>query len=255
MFCLQDLFSCICYIEFATQAGRVYQPRQIYSCRQSPNLFECSFHCWTRRRYVFVYILLLNLSQYRKKKVIESHASCCADANTSCNVIAVLQGSVIVFIEITTSEINREQIEAFAFILETKSQEELEKLVEDLSGDNVSVEEVLSVEVGASDIKDADFTVPSPVRAVEVQKTFSDCETSATVTWQAPESNGGATISKYIISCQSETASSPTGAIVDPSVSSTVIGPFQPGTFTCTVKAVNAAGSNEGIQSAPFDVG
>lgn len=178
---------------------------------------------------------------------------CFVDENTRCEVIAVLQGSVIVIIEITTSEPNREQIETFAVALESSSPDVLDQLVQDLSVDNVTVE-VLSFEVGESDAEVPDFTVASAVRNVQVESTTTDCETSVTVTWQAPESDGGATISKYVVFCQSETASSPPGAIVGLATRSTSIGPFQPGTFTCTVSAVNAAGANKGTVSEPFEV-
>lgn len=125
--------------------------------------------------------------------------------------------------------------------------------MQELSVDNVTVE-ILSVEVGESDAEAPDFTVPSAVRNVQVATTTTDCVTSASVTWEAPESDGGATISKYIIYCASPTASSPPGAIVDANQNQATIGPFQSGTFTCTVSAVNAAGSNEGTVSQSFDV-
>ena len=160
---------------------------------------------------------------------------------------------MIVFVEITTIELNKEQIEILAVALESSSQEVLDQLVQDLSVENVSVT-VLSVEVGVSDAEAPDFVVASAVRNVQVETATSDCATSAAVTWQAPENDGGATISKYIIFCSSPTASSPAGAIVGSVIRSATIGPFNPGTFTCTVKAVNAAGSNDGTVSQPFDV-
>ena len=165
----------------------------------------------------------------------------------------MIQGSVIVFIELTTTELNREQIEILAVALESSSQDVLDQLVQDLSAENVIVT-VLSVEVGESDAEAPDFTVPSAVRNVRVDTSSSNCATSATVTWEAPESDGGASISKYIVFCSSATASSPPGAIVASTTRSAAIGPFNPGTFTCTVKAVNAAGANNGTESEQFVV-
>lgn len=172
----------------------------------------------------------------------------------TCEVIAVLPGSVLVFLEITTRESNIEQIEILAVALESEDPEVLNQLVQDLSVEGAQAV-VLSVEVGESDAESSDFTVPSAVRNVQVETTASDCTTTATVTWQQPDSDGGATISKYVVFCSSDTASSPPGAIVGASnIFTANIGPFQPGTFTCTVKAVNAAGSNTGTMSAPFTV-
>lgn len=165
----------------------------------------------------------------------------------------MLPGSVIVFIEITTVELNRESIDILATEIENNDTQVLDQLVQDLTVDNVMVT-VLSVEVGESDAEAPDFTVPSAVQNVQVETATTDCVTSVTVTWQVPESDGGATISKYVIFCNSATASSPPGAIVSSALRSSSIGPFSPGTFTCTVKAVNAAGANEGTVSQTFDV-
>lgn len=165
----------------------------------------------------------------------------------------MLQGSVIVFIEITTIEPNRVEIEILATALKSNDSQALEQLKQNLTADNVTVT-ILSVEVGQSDAQDSDFTVSSPVRDVQVQTSSSDCQTSASVTWKIPESDGGAEISTYIIFCASPTSNSPPGAIVGSDSRSTSIGPFNPGSFTCTVKAVNAAGANDGTVSSLFDV-
>lgn len=166
-------------------------------------------------------------------------------------MVAVLPGSVLVFLEITTSELNREKIEILAVALESSEPEVLDQLVQDLSVDDAQAT-ILSIETGESSAESSDFTVASAVQSVEVETSITDCNSTAKVTWQSPESDGGASVSKYIVTCSSETASSPPGVIVGADVFMAILGPFKAGTYICTIKAVNAAGANSGTGSEPF---
>ena len=175
----------------------------------------------------------------------------CTAEQAQCGVVQVLPGSVLVFIEVVTTELYGDNLEQAAFVLEIGSEEALLMLIRSLSVSSAQVF-VLSVEVGVSFAESSDFSRPSGVRDVISTPFATECIMKANVTWEKPVNDGGASISKYFVTCSSDTTISPPGAVVDFEVFSATIGPFQPGEFICTVVALNAAGTSAGINSKPF---
>ena len=171
----------------------------------------------------------------------------------TCDVVAVLPGSVLVFIEAITTEKYRENVSQAAIILENGNTEDLDILLRNLTVIGAQVT-VLSIEVGDSSAESSNFSVPSGVRNVQASSFANECRIFVDVTWKQPESDGGATISKYFVTCFSDSATSPPGAVVNFNVFNATIGPFKPGQFQCDVKALNAAGTSVGVTSNPFDV-
>ena len=160
---------------------------------------------------------------------------------------------MLVFIQVVTPELYGDNIEQAAFLLENGNQEALSLLLRALSVSDAQVS-VLSVEVGTSFPESSDFSVPSGVRNVQAAPFATECVMKANVTWEKPANNGGASVTKYFVTCSSDTAISPPGAVVNFDVFSVTIGPFQPGEFICTVKALNAAGTGEGANSQSFTI-
>lgn len=157
------------------------------------------------------------------------------------------------FIQVVTTELYRDNIEQSAIALENGNQEALSLLLRGLSVSEAQVS-VLSVEVGASFAESSDFSVPSGVRNVQAAPFATECIMKANVTWEKSANDGGASVSKYFVTCSSDTAISPPGAVVNFDVFSVTIGPFQPGEFICTVKALNAAGTDVGAKSESFTI-
>ena len=160
---------------------------------------------------------------------------------------------MLVFVRVLTIEPNRGNVQELAFLLETNNTDALAKILEDLSVPDATIT-VLSLEVGDSFAESLDFNVTSGVQNVQVSPYTSDCITRANVTWQKPLNDGGATVSKYFITCSSDSAASPAGAVVNFDVFAVTIGPFQPGQFICTVQALNAAGISVGVNTDSFIV-
>ena len=171
----------------------------------------------------------------------------------TCDVVAVLPGSVLVFIEAITSEKNQENISQAAIILGNGDTADLDILLRNLTVIGAQVT-VLSVEVGDSSAESSNFSVPSGVRNVQASSFANECQIFVDVTWDQPESDGGATISKYFVTCFSNSATSPPGAVVNFDVFSVTVGPLQPGNFMCSVKALNAAGTGVEANSQTFSV-
>ena len=170
-----------------------------------------------------------------------------------CGVVDVLPGSVLVFIQAVTTELYGGNLEQAAVLLENGNQDALLLLLQALSVSDAQVS-VLSVEFGVSFAESNDFSAPSGVRNVRATPFASECVMQADVTWDKPANDGGASVSKYFISCSSDTAISPPGAVVNFDVLSVTIGPFQPGNFICSVKALNAAGTGVEADSQTFSV-
>ena len=170
-----------------------------------------------------------------------------------CGVVDVLPGSVLVFIQAVTTELYGNNLDQAALLLENGNQDALLLLLQGLSVSDAQVS-ILSIEVGVSLAESNDFSKPSGVRNVRATPFATECVMEANVTWDKPANDGGALVSKYFVACSSETAISPPGAVVKFDVFSVTIGPFQPGEFICTVKALNAAGTGEGANSQSFTI-
>ena len=171
----------------------------------------------------------------------------------TCNVVAVLPGSVLVFIEAITTEKYRENFSQAASILENGNTEDLDILLRNLTVTDAQVA-VLSVELGDSSAESSNFSVPSVVRNVQASSFANECQVYVDVTWKQPDSDGGATISKYFVTCFSNTDISPPGAVVNFDVLNATIGPFKPSQFQCNVQALNAAGASVGVTSNLIDI-
>ncbi len=125
-------------------------------------------------------------------------------------MIDVLPGSVLVFVQAVTTELYGDNLERAALLLETGNQDALLLLLQGLSVSGAQVS-VLSVEVGVSLAESNDFSEPSGVRNVRATPFATECVMQANVTWDKPANDGGASVSKYFVTCSSDTAISPLG--------------------------------------------
>ena len=182
-----------------------------------------------------------------------SIASLITAGQAECRIIAVLPGSVILIIQIVTPEDNSEQFVTLETSMENPTQEVLDELVAGLpQGTQASIVGVVS---GESEILTPEATVPSPVRNVVATFPSSPCSLTVSVSWDAPSSNGGATITDYVGSCSSATAPSVVFQTNNRTFAAVPGMALVPGnTYTCEVRALNARGFSDATQSSTFDV-
>ena len=178
-----------------------------------------------------------------------------------CRIVSILPGpdnSDAVIAEVTTEFIpaSVEKIGDLYTALVVGSPSTIDALETNLSPYTVTI---VSTSVGNSESSapESQIDEPSPPRDVGVSFPVSECGLNANVTWEVPTDDGEATISNYLIECETTGESVAAVTTLTPSGgTSVVVGPLEPGRdYRCSVIAMNMKGdSPETISSSSFQV-
>ena len=166
----------------------------------------------------------------------------------------MFRSSIIPVVQITTAEKYSRQATLLAALLEQSDSSTLDVLATGLSNSSATVG-IIDVLRSSSVVEATNPTVPGPVQTLDATFPSFDCTLFASLNWEKPLDDGGATISSYVIACTSLDPSSTVVELVQPSFESIDIGPFVPdSTYTCSIRALNAEGFSAKTSANEFDV-
>jgi hypothetical protein len=186
-------------------------------------------------------------------------ASGFSDGEATCTIISILPGSVIITAQIVASNDSTQSFNLIEVLITKLGSGDAPTLTTLIV--NLQLAEgpptIISAEESSStfDPFSPPPLVPSPPLNVAALYTGgADCEDSgsAAVSWDEPASDGGASVSGYVVAC----ASSDTGAtsVVGALLSGTLLTltDFTVGkTYSCQVFALNAAGASDASSPSP----